>query len=72
MTQGFNLEESMTVPTGNQEAQKIFGELKRLIHKMEENPDLSSWAIRLTLKSIVEKGEKMMGETKGTSSVSIG
>lgn len=41
----------------------LLSDLEILIAEIENNPRLSSWVVRMALKSIKEKAEKMAGET---------
>ncbi len=41
----------------------LVDDLEILIAEIESNPHLSSWVVRMALKCIKEKAEKMTGET---------
>ncbi len=41
----------------------IVNDLDALITEIDENPQLSSWVVRLVLKSIKEKAKRMASET---------
>lgn len=47
----------------NQPLQKVIDELNTLIGEIETNPGTSSWTIRMALKAIADKAEKMNKET---------
>jgi len=49
--------------TNNHFTEEVLTDLNALINEIENNPSLSSWAIRLTLKSIRDKAKKMKLET---------
>ena len=40
--------------------EELIQDLKIVMKKIEEDPDTSSWAIRMTIKALVEKAEKRM------------
>ncbi|WP_232731699.1 hypothetical protein [Kamptonema formosum] len=40
----------------------LLSDLEILIAEIESNPRLSSWVVRMALKSIKEKAEKMAGQ----------
>ncbi|WP_206755911.1 hypothetical protein [Trichocoleus sp. FACHB-69] len=62
--QGFpNLQFPLMQPTNNEFTEEVLTDLNALINEIENNPSLSSWAIRLTLKSIRDKAKKMTFES---------
>lgn len=45
----------------------VINDLEALISEIDSNPRLSSWVIRLILKSIKDKARKMVNETASKS-----
>lgn len=47
----------------NPQLEAIIDELKILIDEIETHPKTSAWALRMAIKAIIEKAEKMKNET---------
>lgn len=50
-------------PDTSTQMKSLLSDLEILIAEIENNPRLSSWVVRMALKSIKEKAEKMAGQT---------
>ncbi|MBW4493866.1 MAG: hypothetical protein KME26_12430 [Oscillatoria princeps RMCB-10] len=51
-------------PDTSTQMKSLLSDLEILIAEIENNPRLSSWVVRMALKSIKEKAEKMAAKTE--------
>ena len=50
-----------------EQIQALIGDLKILTEELELNPQLSSWTVRLVLKSIIDKAQRNALQSSPTS-----